>query len=158
MVDIGQKIENHNFLLHDGSKATLKDLSNGKDYLIIYFYPKDDTPGCTAEACSIRDNYSKLKEHAAIVGVSGDSLGSHVKFIQKYSLPFPLISDPDLALTKALGAYGKKKMGGGMGLIRSTFIISTKDFSIISIFGLEDFPKVTTASHANQLLEVLNKH
>lgn len=153
MTEIGKKIENHEVLLQDDTKKTLKDLLGDKDNLVVYFYPKDNTPGCTKEACSIRDNYDDILKKANIVGVSGDSTTSHIKFINKYSLPFPLISDNGLKLTKAFGAYGKKRTGG-MGLIRSTFVLD-KDLKITSIFGLKDYPKVTTSNHANEILDVL---
>ncbi|MFW9928126.1 MAG: peroxiredoxin [Candidatus Thorarchaeota archaeon] len=153
MVEIGKKVENHKVILQDSSKADLKSLFGEKDKLVIYFYPKDNTPGCTKEACSIRDNYDAILKKANIVGVSADLPASHEKFISKFSLPFPLISDPKLELTKMFGAYGKKRTGG-MGLVRSTFILN-KDFKITSIFGLPGFPKVTTTNHAEEILEVI---
>lgn len=94
--------------------------------LIIYFYPKDMTPGCTAEACSLRDGYGELQKAGySIIGVSKDSKDSHAKFIEKYSLPFPLITDTDLSLNKAFGVWQQKKMAGReyMGTVRTTFII-----------------------------------
>jgi peroxiredoxin Q/BCP len=140
-------------LVIDKYMKTLKDLLGDKDYLVVYFYPRDNTPGCTKEACSIRDNYDNILKKANIAGVSGDSTASHVKFINKYSLPFPLISDKGLNLTKAFGAYGKKRTGG-MGLLRSTFVLD-KDLKVTSIFGLKDSPKVTTTNHADEILGVL---
>ena len=93
--------------------------------LIIYFYPKDNTPGCTAEACSIRDGYGELKALGyEIIGISKDSVASHVKFADKYSLPFILLSDPDTTVNQAFGVWQKKKMAGReyMGTVRTTFI------------------------------------
>jgi peroxiredoxin Q/BCP len=153
MTEIGTQIENHEVLLQDDTKKSLKDLLGDKDHLVVYFYPRDNTPGCTKEACSIRDNYDDILKKANIVGVSGDSTASHVKFINKFSLPFPLISDSGLNLTKAFGAYGKKRTGG-MGLVRSTFVLDN-DLKVTSIFGLKDFPKVTTNGHADEILGVL---
>ena len=152
-INVGSKIENQEVLLHDDTTTTLMDLLGDNKNLVLYFYPRDDTPGCTKEACSIRDNYENVKKKASIVGVSSDSPKSHVKFIDKYSLPFPLISDTGLTLTKSFGAYGKKRTGN-MGLIRSTFVLN-KDLKIKSIFGLKGYPKVTTTIHAEEILNVL---
>jgi peroxiredoxin Q/BCP len=105
----------------DGKKVTLADLG-GRD-VILYFYPKDDTPGCTKEACGFRDAWKELvKSKVAVLGVSGDGAASHQKFIAKYKLPFPLLSDPDRAVMTKYGAYGEKTMYGKktMGVIRST--------------------------------------
>jgi thioredoxin-dependent peroxiredoxin len=105
----------------NGKSVSLADFA-GKT-LIIYFYPKDDTPGCTKEACGFRDGWSELKKlGAVVVGVSADSGESHKKFIAKYNLPFPLLSDPDRKMMKAYGAYGEKMMYGKktIGVIRST--------------------------------------
>ena len=105
----------------EGKKVTLKDFA-GKN-LILYFYPKDDTPGCTKEACGFRDGWKELaKTDAVVVGVSADGAESHKKFIAKYKLPFPLLSDPDRKVMEAYGAYGEKMMYGKktIGVIRST--------------------------------------
>ncbi|OLS25969.1 MAG: putative peroxiredoxin bcp [Candidatus Heimdallarchaeota archaeon LC_3] len=152
-IAVGSIIEDQKVLLHDDNITTLKNLLGDKNFLVVYFYPRDNTPGCTKEACSIRDNFDDIKKKANIVGVSSDSAKSHVKFINKYSLPFSLISDSGLNLTKTFGAYGKKRTGG-MGLIRSTFVLD-KDLKIQSIFGLKGFPKVTTNAHADEILNVL---
>src|SRR5512135_2739728 len=109
----------------DGKKVALKDFA-GKD-LILYFYPKDDTPGCTKEACGFRDGWKELaKTGAVVVGVSADSAESHKKFIAKYKLPFPLLSDPDRKVMEKYGAYGEKMMYGKktIGVIRSTVWIA----------------------------------
>ena len=111
------------FTLNDtnGNKVSLKDLA-GKD-VILYFYPRDDTPGCTKEACGFRDNMKTLtKAGAVVLGVSADSEESHKKFTAKYKLPFPLLSDPDRKVMKQYGAYGEKMMYGKktVGVIRST--------------------------------------
>lgn len=112
-----------NFTLTDaeGNTVSLKDFA-GKD-VILYFYPKDDTPGCTKEACGFRDNWKTLaKSNAVVLGVSADSGASHQKFIAKYKLPFPLLSDPDRKVMEKYGAYGEKMMYGKktIGVIRST--------------------------------------
>jgi peroxiredoxin Q/BCP len=111
------------FTLSDatGKKVSLKDFA-GKN-VILYFYPKDDTPGCTKEACGFRDDWKELGKYKAVVlGVSADDATSHQKFIGKYKLPFPLLSDPDRAVMKKYGAYGEKMMYGKktVGVIRST--------------------------------------
>jgi peroxiredoxin Q/BCP len=104
-----------------GKKVSLKDFA-GKD-VILYFYPKDDTPGCTKEACGFRDAWSEIKKRKAVVlGVSADDAASHRKFIDKYGLPFPLLSDPDRKVMTTYGAWGEKTMYGKktVGVIRST--------------------------------------
>jgi peroxiredoxin Q/BCP len=112
-----------NFKLADaaGNKVSLKDFA-GKD-VILYFYPKDDTPGCTKEACGFRDSWKALsKANVVVLGVSADGAASHQKFIAKYKLPFPLLSDPDRKVMEEYGAYGEKMMYGKKttGVIRST--------------------------------------
>jgi len=111
------------FTLEDanGKKVSLKDFA-GKN-VILYFYPKDDTPGCTKEACGFRDSWKDIqKANAVVLGVSADGGASHQKFISKYKLPFPLLSDPDRKTMKTYGAYGEKMMYGKktIGVIRST--------------------------------------
>jgi len=105
----------------DGTTVSLKDFA-GK-HVILYFYPKDDTPGCTKEACGFRDDWKQLqKANAVVLGVSADGEASHQKFRAKYKLPFPLLSDPDRTVMKKYGAYGEKMMYGKktVGVIRST--------------------------------------
>ncbi len=111
----------------DGQDHALSSFS-GKP-LVLYFYPKDDTPGCTVEACGFRDQYHELQKLGVqVVGVSPDNVKSHVGFIAKHDLPFLLLADPDKALATALGAFGEKLMYGKrvMGIIRSTFLINAK--------------------------------
>ncbi|MDD4087972.1 MAG: thioredoxin-dependent thiol peroxidase, partial [Bacteroidales bacterium] len=106
-----------------GKVVSLDDFKGKK--LVLYFYPKDDTPGCTKEACNLRDNYADLLDKGfALLGVSPDTEDSHQKFISKYELPFPLLSDPELKIIKAFGAWGEKNMYGRKyeGLLRTTFI------------------------------------
>jgi thioredoxin-dependent peroxiredoxin len=122
--------------------------------VIIYFYPKDDTPGCTAEACNLRDNYEALLNKGfKILGISADSEQSHMKFINKYNLPFPLISDVNKEVINAYGVWGEKKMYGKSydGIMRTTFIISEAG----KIENIID--KVETSNHTEQILELYNK-
>jgi peroxiredoxin Q/BCP len=130
-----------------GKKISLEDFKGSK--VILYFYPKDDTPGCTAEACNLRDNYNVLfKRGFKIIGVSADSVASHQKFAQKYSLPFPLIPDTDKKIINDYGVWGKKKFLGKEfeGINRTTFVIS-EDGHILKIFD-----KVKTKDHTDQIL------
>jgi peroxiredoxin Q/BCP len=118
--------------------------------VVLYFYPKDDTAGCTAQACSLRDNYKKmLKDGYAVIGVSADSPKKHLKFIKKYDLPFPLIADENLELMKAFDVWGKKQFMGKIydGIIRTTFVIDEK--GIIE----EVISKVDTTEHASQIMK-----
>ncbi len=131
----------------NGNYVQLDDFA-GKN-LILYFYPKDNTPGCTAEACNLRDNYALfLKKGYAVVGISADNEKSHQKFIEKFNLPFPLIADTDKEILKAYGVWGPKKFMGRTydGINRTTFVIS--EVGIIS----EIIEKVDTKNHSQQLL------
>ena len=135
---------------NEGNQIKLSDYSGNK--LILYFYPKDNTSGCTAEACSLRDNYSQLKSLGySIVGVSVDNAVSHLKFISKYELPFPLIADIDKTLVKQMGVWGEKSMYGRkyMGTFRTTFIINEEGI-IEKIFSPKE---IKTKTHAEQILE-----
>ena len=107
----------------DGKNHSLADYK-GKT-VVLYFYPKDDTPGCTKEACGFRDHFKAIAKHGVVLGMSKDSVASHSKFIKKYKLPFTLLSDPDAAVMKAYGAFGEKLMYGKpvQGTIRSTVVI-----------------------------------
>ena len=124
--------------------------------LILYFYPKDNTPGCTQEACSLRDNYEPLRRRGwQVVGVSSDSEASHQRFAAKHHLPFTLLSDPEHTLAEAFGAWGEKKMCGRtyMGILRTTFVVDA-DGIIRHIFT----PKqIKVKEHAQQLLDVIAK-
>ncbi len=154
-MNIGDTIPDIDVVDQDNQKINLlKLVQKEKKRLVVYFYPKDNTPGCTKEACSIRDDYSAIMDKNVLVfGVSADNTSSHIKFRSKFNLPFPLLSDPDLKLTKAFGSYGKKRTGG-MGLVRSTYV-TDENGKITSIFGLGDHPKVTTDKHAQEILSVL---
>ncbi len=107
----------------DGREVTLEDF-RGKP-VVLYFYPKDDTPGCTAQACGLRDSWASVQGQAQIFGVSVDSPKSHRKFIDKYELPFPLLSDPEMKIVNAYGVWVEKSMYGRkyMGAERSTFVV-----------------------------------
>ena len=134
----------------DGKEVKLSDYAGKK--FVLYFYPKDNTPGCTAEACSLRDNIEALKARGYdVVGVSSDSEASHQKFIAKHDLPFRLISDPDHKLQEAMGVWGEKKLAGRtyMGTLRTTFLVGP-DGVITDVFT----PKqIKTKEHATQILE-----
>lgn len=131
----------------DGEMVKSEDLTGKKT--IIYFYPKDNTSGCTAEACSLRDNYQALQAKGYnVVGVSKDSVASHKKFAEKYELPFTLLADTSTQLLQTFGAWGEKKMYGKtvMGTIRKTFIFDEN--GILT----EIIEKVDTKNHADQIL------
>lgn len=132
-----------------GDTVTLSQLA-GKP-VVLYFYPKDDTPGCTKQACGLRDGWSQISKKAQVFGVSIDSAKKHAKFIEKYSLPFPLIADEDQAIVSAYGVWVEKSMYGRtyMGTERSTFIIG-KDGRIAAILE-----KVKPEEHLDQVLEAL---
>lgn len=124
MLKVGDKAPQFSGRDTQGNPVSLADFKGRK--LVLYFYPKDNTPGCTAEACDFRDNYHRfLLQGYAVVGVSKDSEESHKKFSEKYSLPFPLIADPDLEILKAYEAWGEKNMYGKktMGTLRKTYVI-----------------------------------
>ncbi|MCF0050181.1 thioredoxin-dependent thiol peroxidase [Dyadobacter sp. LJ53] len=131
----------------DGNEVKLSDFKGEK--LILYFYPKDDTPGCTAQSCNLRDNYDVLlKRGYKVLGVSVDDEKSHRKFIKKYNLPFPLLADTDQKLVNDYGVWGEKKLFGReyMGIIRTTFVIDEK--GVIE----EVVQKVDTENHTDQIL------
>lgn len=132
-----------------GEEIRLSDYQGKK--IVLYFYPKDNTPGCTAEACSLRDNYSTLREAGyEIIGVSVDDEKSHKKFIEKNQLPFTLIADTDKKLVNQFGVWGEKKLAGRtyMGTFRTTFIINEKGIIERVILPKE----IKTNIHAQQIL------
>ena len=132
----------------NGKIVSLKDYKGKK--LVLYFYPKDNTPGCTVEACNLRDNYATLKKKGfAILGVSADDDKKHLKFIEKYDLPFPLLADVELKVIKAYDVWGEKKFMGKTydGIIRTTFLIDEKG-KIEKVITA-----VATKNHAEQILE-----
>lgn len=151
-MNIGDTIPEVLGLDAEGREVKASDFA-GKP-LVIYFYPKDNTPGCTAEACSIRDGFDAIKAAGyTVIGISKDSPASHVKFADKYSLPFILLSDPTTEVNQAFGVWAKKKMAGReyMGTLRTTFITDA-DHRITDIIT-----KVDTKNAASQLLPLLSK-
>lgn len=147
MLKIGDRMPDFEVVDQDGNKVSSKDFIGKKT--VVYFYPKDNTSGCTAEACSIRDNYEALiAKGYNVVGVSKDSAASHRKFIEKYELPFTLLSDISTQMLQAFGAWGEKKMYGKtvLGTIRRTFIFD-EDGILERIIE-----KVDTKNHADQIL------
>ncbi len=147
MLKEGDKAPDFELEADDGRSISLSDFKGRR--VILYFYPKDNTPGCTKEACGFRDNLEKLEDQNAVVlGVSPDGVASHVKFRDKYDLNFPLLSDPDHVVAGAYGAWGKKKMYGKEyeGILRSTFVIDP-DGRIEKVYA-----KVKPAEHAGQVL------
>lgn len=152
-------------MLKEGIKApefTLKD-HEGRDInptefkgkkIVLYFYPRDNTPGCTKEACSIRDVYDDILQAGAVaIGISKDSSSSHEKFKKKYNLPFHLLSDPEGKVIEAYGAWKEKSMYGKtfMGILRCTYIIDENGIIVKS------FPKVKPDQHGREILEYLQK-
>lgn len=134
-----------------GREIRLSDYRGRK--LVLYFYPKDNTSGCTAEACSLKDSYADLKDAGyEVVGVSKDSAASHVKFKEKYELPFPLIADVDKNLMESMGAWGEKIMYGKktLGTIRTTFIINEQGIIDKIYVGRQ----INTKEHAKQILNL----
>lgn len=124
MLTAGMKAPDFTLNDQNGAPVSLSDHLGKK--VVLYFYPKDNTPGCTRQACAFAEAYSAFKElNIAVIGVSKDSVASHVKFAQKYDLPFTLLSDPDLAAIEPYGVWQEKKMCGkvSMGVVRTTFII-----------------------------------
>lgn len=149
-MNIGDKIPE--VLGYDAENNVVKAHDFAGKPLIIYFYPKDNTPGCTAEACSLRDGYDELRARGyVVIGISKDSVASHVKFAQKHSLPFILLSDESTEVNQAFGVWQKKKMAGReyMGTVRTTFITDA-DHRITHIIN-----KVNTKDSAKQILDLL---
>ena len=147
MLKPGDRMPNFEVVDQDGNTVRSSDLIGRKT--IVYFYPKDNTPGCTAEACSLRDNYDALTAAGYnVVGVSKDSAASHRKFIEKNGLPFTLLSDTSTEMLQAFGAWGEKKMCGktSVGTLRRTFIFS-EDGILERVIE-----KVDTKGHAAQIL------
>ncbi len=152
ILTIGNIAPNFSLLAIDGKKYSLKDFKGKK--IVLYFYPKDDTSGCTAEACSFRDNLSAIKKKGAVViGVSPDGIKSHEKFVSKYDLNFPLLSDESKEILTEYGVWQEKSMYGRkyMGVVRTTFIIDEKG-KISHVF-----PKVTVDGHTEEILTALSK-
>ncbi len=147
---IGEKAPEFSGVDQDGNEIKLSDFKGRK--LILFFYPKDDTPGCTAAACSLRDDYDALKEAGYdMLGVSPDKPAKHAKFISKYNFPFSLLADENKETLNAYGAWGPKKFMGRAydGVLRSTFIID-EDGKILEVID-----NVKTKTHAQQIRELM---
>ena len=150
MVEEGKQAPDFELTSDTGEQVRLSEL-RGKP-VVLYFYPKDDTPGCTTQACAIRDSYDDFAERGAIVlGVSPDTETSHVKFKQKYGLPFTLLADPEHTVAEEYGTWVEKRNYGKtyMGIRRSTFVIGPEGNVVKSIYD------VTPATHADDVLGIL---
>src|SRR5687768_9254793 len=151
-VEEGTKAPNFTLTADDGSKVKLSDLKGSP--VVLYFYPADDTPGCTKEACAFRDRQRELEKLGAkVFGVSPDDVASHVKFRDKYNLNFPLLADPDHKVAEAYGAWREKNMYGkkSLGIARSTFLIS-KDGIIVKAWKA-----VKVDGHDEQVIAALQE-
>ena len=152
MLSAGDKAPQFTLNDGDGNKVKLSDFKGKK--VVLYFYPKDDTPGCTKEACSFRDAFADLKKRdIKVLGVSKDSEASHKKFAAKYKLPFTLLADPDHSIADAYGVYGEKKFMGRtyLGVKRVTFLIDEKG-KVKKVFE-----KVKPEEHAREVLEAFEQ-
>ena len=148
MIKIGEKMPDFEVVDQDGKTVKSQDLLGKKT--IIYFYPKDNTSGCTAEACNLRDNYEAMVTKGYnVIGVSKDSAASHKKFAEKYQLPFTLLADTSTEMIQAFGAWGEKSLYGRkyMGTLRETFIFDENGILV------EIIDKVDTKNHAAQILK-----
>jgi thioredoxin-dependent peroxiredoxin len=150
MIEVGQPAPDFTMQADDGRKVSLKDFRGKK--VVLYFYPKDDTPGCTAEACSFRDNLARVTTKGAVLlGVSRDDNASHRKFKDKFDLNFPLLSDDTGEVTESYGVWQTKNMYGReyKGIVRTTFLIDERG-KIAKIW-----PKVKVAGHTDEVLAAL---
>ncbi|MFZ9585968.1 MAG: thioredoxin-dependent thiol peroxidase [Crocinitomicaceae bacterium] len=148
-LSIGSKLPDFSGLDQNGAEISANSF-HGKR-LVIYFYPKDNTPGCTAQACSLRDDYSALlKQNIAVLGVSADTVGSHKKFSDKFQLPFPLLADTERILLELFGVWGEKKFMGKTydGIHRTTFLFDEAG-TLISVID-----KPNTKNHAQEVLAI----
>ena len=150
MLEVGDKAPAFRAKDQEGKTVSLADFKGKK--VVLYFYPKDDTPGCTKEACSFRDGWSKYRKRGvAVLGVSTDDEKSHRKFAEKFSLPFPLLADPEKRIVTDYGVWGEKSMYGRkyMGTHRVTYVIDEKG-KIAAVW-----PKVKPDGHADEILEAI---
>lgn len=146
----GDKAPEFKLLSDEGQEVSLSDFRGKK--VVLYFYPRDDTPGCTRESCAFRDGWAQMKQKGAVVlGISADSVASHQRFKQKFNLPFPLLSDPEKKALDAYGVWKKKSLYGRtfLGIERTTFVID-EEGRIAKIF-----PKVKVDGHFDEVLEAL---
>lgn len=150
MLTVGMPAPDFTLPDKDGNLISLSDYRGRK--VVVYFYPRDNTPGCTRQACAFRDAYEGFRtEEVVVIGISKDSQASHQRFAEKHQLPFIILSDPDLVAIKAYGAWQEKKMYGkvSFGVVRSTFIIDEKGEII------KAFPKAKPDTNAAEILEFL---
>ena len=151
MLEIGTKAPNFTLPDKDGNTVSLTDFAGKK--VVLYFYPKDNTPGCTRQACAFAGAYQEFRKiNAVVIGISKDSVASHQKFAEKYGLPFILLSDSELTAIQAYGVWQEKKLYGkvSMGVVRSTFVIDEN--------GMIEkvMPKVKPDTNAAEILSYLN--
>lgn len=150
MLKVGIKAPDFTLLDKDGREVSLSDFRGKK--VVLYFYPKDNTPGCTRQACAFAGAYSEFKEKGVeVIGISKDSVASHVKFAEKYGLPFILLSDPELKVIQAYGVWKEKTLYGktSFGVVRTTYIIDEQG-TIQAVM-----PKVKPDTNAAEILEML---
>ena len=150
MLEIGMKAPNFTLIDQSGKELSLSDFKGRR--VVLYFYPKDNTPGCTRQACAFAGLYREFeKRDVAVIGISKDSVASHVKFAEKYGLPFILLADPERQAIEAYGVWQEKKMCGkvGMGVVRTTFLID-EESNITHIM-----PKVKPDTNAEEILALL---
>ena len=151
MLEVGMKAPDFTLLDKRGNSVSLSDFLGKK--VVLYFYPKDSTPGCTRQACAFAQNYSNFEDkNAVVIGISKDSVASHLKFAEKYELPFVLLSDPELQAIQAYGVWQEKKLYGkvSMGVVRSTYLIDEQ--GVIE----KVMPKVKPDTNAAEILAHLN--
>ena len=151
MLEVGMKAPDFTLLDKNGEAVSLADFSGKK--VVLYFYPKDNTPGCTRQACAFAGAYKQFEAMGVeVVGISKDSVASHVKFAEKYNLPFVLLSDPELSAIQAYGVWQEKKLYGkvSMGVVRTTFIIDEQGMI------QKVMPKVKPDTNAAEILEALS--
>ena len=151
MLEIGNKAPDFTLNDKNGHPVSLSDFRGKK--VVLYFYPKDSTPGCTRQACAFAQNYEEFeKKDVTVIGISKDSVASHLKFAQKYELPFVLLSDPELQAIQAYGVWQEKKLYGkvSMGVVRSTYLINEEGY-IEKVM-----PKVKPDTNATEILAYLN--
>ena len=151
MLEVGMKAPDFTLLDKRGNSVSLSDFLGKK--VVLYFYPKDSTPGCTRQACAFAQNHSNFEDkNVVVIGVSKDSVASHLKFAEKYELPFVLLSDPELVAIQAYGVWQEKKLYGkvSMGVVRSTYLIDER--GVIE----KVMPKVKPDTNAAEILAYLN--